>query len=191
MTAQCRAVVAFAGALLFAAAVAPVPAQASSAPFTIDGSFSLKSVDGHTVTDRDFRGKWMLIYFGYTYCPDVCPTVLSQIGNALRRIDPRASRFQPIFITLDPARDSPRVLKSYLQAIDPRFIGLRGDAETTKEVADQFHVYFRLRQIGGGQYTVDHSSFVYVFDPKGRFVALLTGDMRGHALADAFVRLAR
>lgn len=168
-----------------------VASLCAAAPFGIDSTFSLTATDGRTVTDRDFRGKWMIVYFGYTFCPDVCPTTLAQITDALARLGQRASRFQPIFITLDPARDSRAVIAAYLKSFDPRFVGLRGDAETTRDLADQFHAYFRLRGLGNGQYTVDHSSFIYVFDPHGNFVELLTGDARGHPLADAFRRLVK
>ena len=164
---------------------------ARGAPFAIDGRFSLTATDGRTVTDKDFRGKWQVIYFGYTFCPDVCPTTLADITNALAKLGPRARDVQPIFITLDPARDSAAVLAEYLKAFDPRIVGLRGDPETIQALARQFHAYFRLRGLGNGEYTVDHSSFIYVFDPKGAFVELLTGDLPGHALTDALRKLLR
>lgn len=162
---------------------------AMSAPFSIDGRFSLTDTNGRAVTNEDFRGKWQIIYFGYTFCPDVCPTTFAEITNALGELGSRAGEMQPIFITLDPARDSAKVLAAYLKAFDPRFVGLRGDPETIEALARQFHAYFRLRGLGNGEYTVDHSSFIYVFDPKGAFVELLTGDQPGHALADAFRKL--
>ncbi|MGD0144492.1 MAG: SCO family protein [Rhizomicrobium sp.] len=155
---------------------------APGAPFAIDGRFSLTGTDGRTITDRDFRGKWQIVYFGYTFCPDVCPATLAEVTNALAELGPRARDVQPIFITLDPARDSAKVLDAYLKAFDSRFVGLRGDPETTEALARQFHVYFRLRGLGNGEYTVDHSSFLYIFDPKGAFVEVLTGDLPGHAL---------
>jgi protein SCO1 len=162
-----------------------------SAPLAIDGRFSLTDTHGRTVTNADFRGKWQLIYFGYTFCPDVCPTTLAEITSAIAALGPRGREVQPIFITLDPARDSAKVLGAYLKAFDPRFVGLRGDPETTQELAQQFHAYFRLRGLGNGEYTVDHSSFIYVFDPKGTFVELLTGDLPGHGLADALKKLVK
>ncbi len=158
-------------------------------PLAIDGRFSLTGTDGRTVTNEDFRGKWQIIYFGYTFCPDVCPTTLAEITNALAGLGPRASEMQPIFITLDPARDSAKVLGAYLKAFDRRFVGLRGDPETIQTLASQFHAYFRLRGLGNGEYTVDHSSYIYVFDRQGAFVELLTADQPGHALTDAFRKL--
>jgi protein SCO1/2 len=163
--------------------------DALGAPLTIDGRFSLTGTGGRTVTNEDFRGKWQIIYFGYTFCPDVCPTTLAEITNALAGLGPRANEMQPIFITLDPARDSAKVLGAYLKAFDPRFVGLRGDPETIQTLARQFHAYFRLRGLGNGEYTVDHSSFIYVFDRQGAFVELLTADQPGHALTDAFRKL--
>ena len=163
--------------------------DALGAPLTIDGRFSLTGTDGRTVTNEDFRGKWQIIYFGYTFCPDVCPTTLAEITNALAGLGPRANEMQPIFITLDPARDSAKVLGAYLKAFDPRFVGLRGDPETIQTLASQFHAYFRLRGLGNGEYTVDHSSYIYVFDRQGAFVELLTADQPGHALTDAFRKL--
>ena len=162
---------------------------AQGSPLAIDGRFSLTGTDGRTVTDEDFRGKWQLIYFGYTSCPDVCPTTLAEITNALAQLGPRGLEVQPIFITLDPARDSAKVLAAYLKAFDPRFVGLRGDPQTIEALARQFHAYFRLRGLGNGEYTVDHSSFIYVFDRQGTFVELLTGDLPGHALTDALRKL--
>ena len=162
---------------------------ALAAPLAIDGRFSLTDTNGRTITDKDFRGKWQIVYFGYTFCPDVCPTTLAEITNALAELGPRAIEMQPIFITLDPARDSAKVLAAYLKAFDPRYVGLRSDPEPIQALARQFHAYFRLRGLGNGEYTVEHSSFIYVFDPKGTFVELLTGDLPGHGLTDALRKL--
>lgn len=180
--------------VLFASAgllAAQAGLAAPSPPFALDTQFALTTVDGRDVTDKDFRGKWLLVYFGYTYCPDVCPTTLSEIGNALRTLGARADRFQPLFITLDPARDSATVMRAYLKAFGPRFVGLRGHGSEISETAERFHVYYRLRDIGGGQYAVDHSSYIYVIDPKGRFVELLTGDLPGHPLAATLGKLVK
>jgi protein SCO1/2 len=163
-------------------------APASPAPL-IDAQFSLTRLDGKDVTQDDYRGKWLLIYFGYTYCPDICPTTLSEIGAALDQMGQAADKFQPIFITLDPARDSAKVMTDYLKAFNPKFIGLRGNGISTAETAERFHVYYRLRDIGSGQYAVDHSSYVYVVDPKGNFVELLSPDVPGHTIASALRKL--
>jgi protein SCO1/2 len=149
----------------------------------------LSTLDGKDVSDADYRGKWLLIYFGYTFCPDVCPTTLSQIGAAFDALGPKAKDFQAVFITLDPARDKTPVMKDYMKAFDPRITGLRGEPDDIEEAAKSFHVYYRPRSLGNGQYTVDHSSYIYVIDPKGKFTELLTGDLPGHPLVDDLRKL--
>ncbi|HVV64031.1 MAG TPA: SCO family protein [Rhizomicrobium sp.] len=155
----------------------------------IDGHFALSTLDGKDVTDADFRGKWLLIYFGYTFCPDVCPTTLNQIGLALDALGAKAKDFQSVFITVDPARDSVQVMKEYLKSFDPRILGLRGQPDDIEAAAKSFHVYYRPRSLGNGQYTVDHSSYIYAIDPAGKFAALLQADLPGHSLAQALERL--
>ena len=150
----------------------------------ITGHFTLATMDGHTVTDESYRGKWLIIYFGYTFCPDACPTTLSNIGSALDGLGPLADHVQPLFITVDPTRDTIKVVSEYLKSFDPRIVGLRGTPEQTEITAKQYHVYYRARSLGGGQYAVDHSSFIYVIDPAGQFAKLLTADLPGHQLAD-------
>ena len=105
----------------------------------VDAQFTLTRTDGQQVTEADYRGKWLLVYFGYTFCPDVCPTTLSQIsiGDALDKLGPHGDAFQPIFITLDPARDSEKVLTDYLKAFSPRFVGLRGSAVDIADTAQK------------------------------------------------------
>src|SRR6476646_1616516 len=147
------------------------------------GHFSLHTPDGRTVTDANFHGKWLVVYFGYTNCPDVCPTVLNEIGVALHELGPLASKIQPIFVTIDPARDKPPILKKYLSAFDPRIVGLRGDGEETEAAAKAFHVYYRPVSLGDAQYTMDHSGFLYLVNPQGKFVSLITGNLPGHDMA--------
>jgi len=172
------------GAVLAAALLGLSPVGADELPTpSMTGHFSLHTVDGKTVTDASYRGKWMLVYFGYTYCPDVCPTVLNEIGVALNEMGPLAAKVQPIFITIDPARDKDAVLKKYLSAFDPRIVGLRGDGDETEAAAKAFHVYYKAESLGDGQYTYDHSGYLYLIDPKGHFVSLLTGDLPGHDMA--------
>lgn len=183
-----------AAAVLSAAFLAAPASRADTLPTSsplIAGNFELETLDGRTVTEADYRGKWLLVYFGYTSCPDVCPTVLNEIGGALNELGPLAAKLQPIFITVDPTRDKPKVLAAYLQSFDPRIVGLYGSGEQTEAAAKQFHVYYRLRSLGNGQYTVDHSGFLYVIDPKGKFVKLLTGDLPGHQMAQALRSVVR
>jgi protein SCO1/2 len=165
-------------------------APAAQTPI-VSGHFELETLDGRSVTEADYRGKWLLIYFGYTYCPDVCPTVLNEMGTALGELGPLAAKIQPIFITVDPSRDKPKVLTEYLKSFDPRIVGLYGDGDQTEAAAKEFHVYYRLRSLGNGQYTVDHSGFLYVLDPKGKFVKLLTADLPGHQMAAELRKVVR
>ena len=145
--------------------------------------------DGRRVTDATFRGKWLLVYFGYTSCPDVCPTTLSAMALALDKLGPLADKVQPVFITVDPERDTSKIVGEYVKDFDPRFVGLVGSPQEIGAAAQEFHVYYRVRQLGNNEYVVDHSSFIYLFDPNGGFVRLLTGDLPGHQLADELRKL--
>jgi protein SCO1/2 len=155
----------------------------------IGGHFALSTPDGHRVTDTTFRGKWLLVYFGYTSCPDVCPTTLSAMALALDKLGPLADKVQPVFITVDPERDTAKIVGEYVKDFDPRFVGLVGSPQEIGTAAEQFHVYYRVRQLGNNEYVVDHSSFIYLIDPNGAFVRLLTGDLPGHQLADELRKL--
>jgi len=180
---------AFALAVAMALAPAVAPAAEEEAPPPVNGHFALQTLDGKDVSDADYKGKWLLIYFGYTFCPDVCPTTLSQMGTALDALGPKAKDFQAVFITLDPARDKMQVMKDYMKSFDPRIVGLRGEPDDIEAAAKSFHVYYRPRSLGNGQYTVDHSSYIYVIDPKGKFAELLTGDLPGHPLVEDLRKL--
>jgi cytochrome oxidase Cu insertion factor (SCO1/SenC/PrrC family) len=151
-------------------------AAAQGAP-AMSGHFALQTLDGREVTDATYRGKWLLVYFGYTSCPDVCPTVLLRVGQALDSLGKLAERVQPIFITVDPARDTKERLSKYMAAFNPHIIGLRGSPDQIKEAARQFHVYYRARSLGNDEYTVDHSSFLYVVTPEGHFEKLLADSL--------------
>lgn len=155
----------------------------------IGGHFALSTADGRHVTERSFRGKWLLVYFGYTSCPDVCPTTLSSMAQALRALGPLADKIQPLFITVDPARDKRDIVGEYAKDFDPRFVGLTGNVQEIAAAARDFHVYYVVRQLGNNEYVIDHSSFIYVLDADGKFVRLLTGDLPGHQLADELRKL--
>ena len=129
--------------------------------------FRLRDPDGRERTLADFRGKAVLLYFGFTQCPDVCPTALSRAVEARRLLGPEGERLQVIFVTLDPERDVAAVLRDYTAAFDPTFLGLTGDLQGTRETADDFKVYYR-KVPTGGSYTMDHSTLSYAFDPQGR-----------------------
>jgi protein SCO1 len=156
------------------------PSSAAGGPFTlVDGS-------GATVTDKSFRGKWELVFFGYTYCPDLCPTTLGTIADALNDLGPLASEIQPLFITVDPRRDTPEVVGAYVKNFDPRIVGLTGSAEAIAAVAAEYKVYYAVHKTGDGpdDYLMDHSGFVYLMNPEGKFARVLSGDTSGKAMAD-------
>lgn len=157
----------------------------------ISGHFTLTTPDGRIATDRSYRGKFLLVYFGYTFCPDACPTALTAISLALDQLGPLADKFQPIFITVDPERDTPQIVADYVKAFDPRIIGLVGSSEQIAAAAKAYRVYYLARKIGEDEYVVDHSSFIYVVNPQGEFVKLLTGDLPGHRIADELQRLVK
>jgi protein SCO1 len=151
----------------------------------VGGPFTLQDGDGRQVADRNYRGKYLLIYFGYTYCPDVCPTTLTQMADALDRLGPNADRLQPIFITIDPKRDTPAVVKQYAAAFSPRLIGLTGSPEQIAGVAREYRVYYAEHRTGPGpgDYAMDHSSILYLIGPDGKFVAPIRADQTGAEMA--------
>lgn len=153
----------------------------------IGGGFALIDQNGERRTDADFRGKFMLVYFGFTYCPDVCPTDLQQMGLAVDRLGAAGDAVQPIFITVDPERDTPEHLKHYVVNFHSRFIGLTGDAPAIHDAARAYRAYYAKVDLGKSDYTVDHSSFIYLmgrdgeylgFFPPGTAADILVGTLR-------------
>jgi protein SCO1/2 len=129
--------------------------------------FRLTDADGRARSLADYKGKAVLLYFGFTQCPDVCPTALIRAAKVKQLLGAEGDKLQVIFITVDPERDTPEVIKAYTAAFDPSFIGLYGDAKRTRETADEFKVYYKQVPTGSS-YTMDHSALSYVFDPQGR-----------------------
>jgi protein SCO1/2 len=154
-------------------------------PVSIGGPFTLQDGSGKSVTDRDFRGKYMLVYFGYTFCPDVCPTTLTAVADAMDKLGPAAARVQPIFITVDPKRDTPKVVKQYAAAFGPSIVGLTGTAEEVATAAKEYRVYYAEHRTGPGadDYSMDHSSVLYLMGPDGGFVAPVRADQSGDEIA--------
>jgi protein SCO1/2 len=145
-------------------------------PSVIGGPFALTASDGSLVTDHSFRGRWMLIYFGYTHCPNVCPTTLLAISEMLEKLGPLAAQVQPLFVTIDPERDAPEVVGDFTKAFDPRIIGLSGKPPEIASVAKEYRVFYK--KVGGesaGEYWMEHTSYIYIMDPSGRYVTLLAG----------------
>ena len=164
--------------------------SASEAAF--GGPFALTDQNGKRRTDADFRGKYMLVFFGYTYCPDVCPTTLAVESEALGKLGSAASRVVPIFITVDPKRDTPQKLKPYLASYGPSFVGLTGsDAEIAK-VARAYRVYYQAhidgRAANPESYSVDHTGNVYLMGPDGKFVAYYSPGILPDELAADLVK---
>lgn len=157
----------------------------------VGGPFSLEDGNGRQVTDSTFRGKYMLVYFGYTFCPDVCPTTLNEVAEALDKLGATADRLQPIFITVDPKRDTPAVVKQYAAAFTPRLIGLTGTNEQVAKVAQEYRVYYAEHRTGPGpsDYTMDHSSVLYLMGPDGRFIAPIRADADAAHIAADLARL--
>jgi protein SCO1/2 len=144
----------------------------------------LQDGSGKTVTDRDFLGRYALVYFGYTHCPDVCPTTLSDIAGALDKL-PAADRAQlvPVFITVDPARDTPAVVGDFAHAFGPSFVGLTGSAEAIAAVEQEYHVYAAKHPLAHGDYGMDHSSVLYVMGPDGVFLGVINDGAKPAELA--------
>jgi protein SCO1/2 len=137
----------------------------------IGGPFSLTDQNGQPFSDKDLKGKLFLVFFGFTHCPDVCPTTLFEISEVLRNLGPEADHTAALFISVDPERDTPAAMKDYLANFDPHIRGLTGDAAALDAVARAYRVYYRKVPLEGGDYTMDHTAIVYLMDKAGRFVA--------------------
>jgi protein SCO1/2 len=161
------------------------------AALTVGGPFSLIDGDGHPVTDQTWRGKYLLVYFGYTFCPDVCPTTLSNVADALDKLGPKADRLQALFITIDPKRDTAPVVKQYAAAFGPRIVGLTGSPEQIAAAAKAYRVYYAEHRTGPGpdDYSMDHSSVLYLMGPDGKFITPVRADQTGPEIATALTKL--
>ncbi len=157
---------------------------------TIGGPFTLTDHTGRRVSEKDFRGKFMLIYFGFTFCPDVCPTALQVMSAALDKLGPKAQRVTPVLISVDPERDTPKQLASYIQSFHKSFVGLTGTPEDVRAAAKAYRVYFK--QVKDPQstagYTMDHTSIVYLMDPQGRFVTHFTHATQVDAMVSGILK---
>lgn len=146
--------------------------------------FALNDASGRRRTLADFKGQVVTIFFGYTHCPDMCPTTLVKLGQAVRQLGKDAPRVQGLFVTVDPQRDTPQVLAQYVPAFHPTFLGLYADAETTARTAKEFKVYYHAQPPNEhGSYTVDHSGQILVFDPRGRLRLLMKPDASPESMA--------
>lgn len=175
--------------LLIGAGVAALRWHGSSPAF--GGPFTLLAADGATVTDQTYRGKILLVYFGYTLCPDVCPTMLNQIAAALAELGPNADKVRPLFITVDPQRDTTRVMADYVKNFGSRIVGLTGTPEQIAAVAKEYQVYYARYETADAPdgYLMDHSAVVYVMNPGGHLVATFTPDISADQMAERLTKL--
>jgi protein SCO1/2 len=144
--------------------------QGSSGTASVGGPFSLTTGDGKTLTDKDLRGAPFLVFFGFTHCPDICPTKLFEISETLRAAGSKGEKLRALFISVDPERDTPEVLKSYLGSFDPRIVGLTGDRAAIDATVKAYRAYSKKVPLKDGDYTMDHTALVYLMDKTGGFV---------------------
>jgi protein SCO1 len=167
----------------------PRGAAGTALASAIGGPFQLVDQNGKTVTDADLKGKWSLIYFGYTHCPDACPTALNDISIALSELGAKRDAVRPVFITVDPERDTSETLKTYVTAFDAPILALTGTPDQVAKAAKGYRVYYAKHPEPGGDYSMDHSSVIYVMDPEGRFTASFTQENTPEQMADRLKKL--
>jgi protein SCO1/2 len=146
---------------------------AVSATAAIGGDFTLTDQNGKLVKDAEFRGKLMLVFFGFTHCPEICPTTVSTLSKVMTALGDKADKVAPVFISVDPKRDTPKVMKEYLANFDKRIVGLTGTPQEVKKAADAYKIYFAINKdskTGEDDYQVDHSTIVYMMDKNGQYV---------------------
>ena len=190
-----RAILAVIAAAMLLAACSPEAPTFKGADITgasFGRELALADHHGKARTLADFRGKAVVIFFGFTQCPDVCPTALSALAEAMRRLGPDATRVQVLFVTIDPERDTADLLSRYVPAFHPSFLGLRGDAEATARVAKEFKVlYQKVPGQTPDTYTMDHSAGLYLFDPQGRLREFESHGQGAEAIAHDLAQLLR
>lgn len=142
----------------------------------IGGKFALIDDDGKPFTDADLKGKWHLVFFGYTHCPDICPTALNDLSLAFDQLGAEAKQIDIVFISIDPERDTPAVLKSYVQSFSGPIVGLTGTSAEVAAAAKAYQVYYAKHPSADGGYDMDHSAVIYLMDPEGRFTATFGPD---------------
>ena len=152
--------------------------------------FRMPDQDGRSRTLADFRGDVVLLFFGFTQCPDVCPTTLARAADVVARLGPDGRRVRVLFVTLDPERDTPQILKAYAQSFDPRFVALRDEPAAMDAMAREFHIAYQ-RVPTGSSYTLDHTAITYAFDPQGRLRLAIGHDQTAAAVAHDVAALLR
>ena len=169
---------------------APAPKVATSGTAAIGGPFTLVSTNDGNVTDQTYRGKWLLIFFGYTFCPDLCPTTLSEIAGALAQLGPLAAHVQPVFVSIDPHRDTPKALREYVENFDARILPLSGNVEQLARAAASVGVvFYKVPGPTPDEYTFAHNAVVTLVGPEGGIVTRFSSDVVVDDLARALRRL--
>ena len=187
----------FAGVLVIAAGVllalalreTPRGAAGTALASAIGGPFQLIDQNGESFSDADLKGKWHLIFFGYTHCPDACPTALNEMSLALDRLGMKRDEVGVVFITVDPERDTPDALKSYVQSFDAPIVALTGSSEAVAQAAKAYRVFYAKHPRPDGDYDMDHSAVIYVMNPEGRFTATFTPDSSADAIVQRLQKL--
>jgi protein SCO1/2 len=163
-----------AGLVLFSAVLFIVTGRSPAPialPSAIGGPFRLTDSNSRTITDEDLKGRPYLVFFGFTHCPDVCPTTLFEVSEILRKLGPDADNVKALFVTVDPERDTAPVMKDYLSSFDPHLVGVTGEPAAIAAMTKAYRVYAKKVPLEGGNYTMDHTAIVYLMDKTGRFVA--------------------
>jgi protein SCO1 len=156
----------FLGAIFAVTGYSPTPHAA-----TIGGPFQLVDQNGKPFTDQNMKGKPYLVFFGFTHCPDICPTTLFEMSQLMRKLGPDADRVGALFITVDPGRDTQAIMKDYLASFDPHLRGLTGDQAAIDQAIKDYRVYAKKVPLQNGDYTMDHTAIIYLMDKDGQFVA--------------------
>jgi protein SCO1/2 len=160
-----------AGSLTVIAAIVMIIPRHSTQSSSVGGPFTLTDQNGKTVTDATFKGEPFLVFFGFTHCPDVCPTTLYEMSEVLKRLGPDAQKTAALFVTVDPERDTPEKMKQYVSSFHPRIFGLTGTPAQIDAIKKEYRVYSKKVPTKDGDYTMDHTAVVYLMDKNGRFVA--------------------
>jgi protein SCO1 len=155
----------------------------------IGGPFRLVDQNGKPFTEAQLQGKWHLVFFGYTHCPDTCPTTLNELALALDKLGAKKRQVDIVFVSVDPERDTPELMKSYVASFDAPIVALTGNADEVREAAKAFRVYYAKHPRSDGGYDMDHSAVIYIMDPQGRFTATLTPDTPADAMAQRLEKL--
>jgi cytochrome oxidase Cu insertion factor (SCO1/SenC/PrrC family) len=193
LIAACAAVIGMSLAAIFAAPgfLSKTGVIGTTGKPLVGGPFELVKHTGETVTDKDFRGRYMLIYFGFTYCPDICPSSLQIMTSALEDLDAATlEKITPVFVTVDPERDTPQLMAEYVSNFHPKLIGLTGSQEQVSKAVKAYRVFAQKQKTGEGadEYTMDHSSFYYLIGPDGNFLTHFNHGVAPGKLAESLKR---